>query len=476
MNKYYPTLVLSLVTISLSFFPSCKSSEEVQVNSSLSVDADAIKNIEVTGDTYAELVSDVIDNVSIELISGTRNRNVQRAAIEMKKFFNKKMKKFENIEDPRKTFLNTWSLIYRFQAYVTTGDGKNLFTDQQDKVKTTLTEILLNYEATAKKHLNEKQFPAIQNDLKKYADTFPIKGYFQDAPEAAANGFISYITIPLAPFKAVGAINQSGQSMEDIAKSVAKFTEITEGLPDEIRWQLQVLAVQLQQNDILKTNTDSFKKLAETSEQLTAIVEKYPDRVSEKVTTAAKDLDKTISKLETISKQIDDSMTRFQTSSENFKHLGDNINSSSEKIASSLKQVEQSSKALTAAAENVSKTVQDIQKFAEYVNKDNENSSPGKTEDSFLVEVEKASTALEKSASQVTTALNKILELGQKKPLNEEILALDASAKKTVIMTREQSETLIDHIFKKALILVFVIFALAMITVITKSRLTKTVK
>lgn len=466
-----------LITASLLFLWSCKSNEEVKVNNTLSVDANAIKNMDIEKDEFTELVDDQIDNLSVEIISNNPNRTIQRASIEMKKFFSKKLKKYNEIVDPRKTFFNTWSLVYRFDNYVSKGDGKNLFGDQQALVVKTISGLLADHEKIAGKHLTKKQYKTASERLKNYAAEYPITGYFQDLPETNTSGFVEYLNIPLAPFKAVNAINKSGESIESISKTVARFTDIAEDLPDEIRWQLQVLAAQLQQNDILKTNTTSFAKLAESSEKLAAIIDKYPDRVSSKISQATKDLDSTIKQLNEISKQIDQSMTKLQTSSENFKDLGNNINQSTEKVSASLKQVESSSTSLTKAAEAVSKAVKDIQAFSEYLNKDEGDKKPeDKNEDSFLVEVEKASTALEKSAAEISVTLAKIIELGNSKPFSQEITALDSKAKQTLLATRQESETLVNYIFKKALILTFIIFALAMILVITRGKVSQKAK
>ena len=451
----------------------CKSQEEVQVNSSLSVDADMIKNIDLEKDDFTEYIDDQIDTITVDIIAGTTNRTNQRAAIEMKKFFNKRMIKYENIEDPRKTFLNVWSLIKRYREYITEGDGKALFGNQQKKVIDTVDALQFHIEQIAEKHLTGKQLKRVQKDLQNYVKNYPIKGYYQDAPEVAKTGFADVLQIPLAPFRAVNAINEGTASIEDISKTVARFTDIAEDLPDEIRWQLQVLAVQLQQNDILKTNTESFQKLAQTSEQLVKIVDKYPDKISEKVKKAAKDLEKTINQLNDISKQIDASMSKLQTSSENFQKLGVSINESTEKVVSSLKQVEQSSQALTKAAEAVSTAMKDIQSFSEYLDKNADKSEDAKKKDPFLVQVEKASSALEKSAAEVSTTLQKIIDLSDKKPFSNEINSIDQKAKDTLVITREESQSLVDYIFQKSLILIGLIFILSMIVVITKSRLAK---
>ena len=469
-----PKYLFYIIAFLCCLFGGCKSQEEVQVNESLSVDAGMIKNIDMETDEFTEYVDDQIDSVSVEIIAATRNRTIQRSAVEMKKFFNKRLHKYENIEDPRKAFLNSWSLVYRFKNYVDNGDGKSLFGDQQPMLSKSLKNILFHFENIAKKHLSKKQLSRIQKDLKKYADEFPIKGYYQDTPEMKLSVFTNFLSIPMAPFNAVSAINKGGESIENISKTVARFTDIAEDLPDEIRWQLQVLAVQLQQNDILKTNTDSFQKLAQTSEQLVQLVDKYPDKVSETVKKAAKDLETTIAQLNTLSKQIDSSMTKLQVSSENFKKFGNDVNQSTEKITDSLQHVEKSSKALTKAAEAVSLAMKDIQAFTTYINENAKKNPKKEGTDSFLVEVEKASTALAKSATEIRGTLDKVMEISNNKPFKDEINAIDKKAQETLTMTREESQTLVDYAFKKAIILIGIIFFFSIVFLITKSRMTKT--
>ncbi len=419
---------------------------------------------------FIDLVNDRVDAISLEIISTTQERSVQKAAIEMKKFFSKRLRRYRELDDVREGFVKTWALVYRFNIYINGPDGGNLFGGHQPMVQKVSGELLNDFKLMAKKELSKEQYEATEEALKKYVVEHEVYGYFQDKPESESFKFFEYLNLPFAPFKAVDSFNKSGESIEDISKTVARFTDIAEELPEEIRWQLQALAAQLQNNGILKTNTESFSKLAESSEKLTKIIEAYPEEVTKKAQLISLELDERIKQLAELSKQVDVSMGKLEKSSENFKNLGESVERSVAKVDTTVKEVESSSQALTKAAEEVGKVVKQIYDLTVFIEEKSGGEKRKEGEDSYMVEVKKAAEALEKSASEVVKIFDRIEKLGENKLLSEEVKIIEGRAKETLVVTRKESEALVDYIFRKALLLVVIIFVFLIILIIFKRR------
>jgi ABC-type transporter Mla subunit MlaD len=228
---------------------------------------------------------------------------------------------------------------------------------------------------------------------------------------------------------------------------------------------LQVLALQLEENTILKENTDSIKKLADSSDRLVTMLDHYPDKINEKAVPLIAEMNALVAELKEISTNINKSTGEVKESSENFKNLGTDVKDSANILVSSLKQVEESSNALNKAGASVSTTVKDIQNMVASFSSEDDSSTPTEPDKypPVLIQVQEGAIALDKSAQQVNDVLDKLNTLLDATKLKERAAIIDDVSQKTLAMTRLEAEGLIDSIFKKLLILIGVTFILAII-------------
>ena len=224
----------------------------------------------------------------------------------------------------------------------------------------------LDFERFALKYMDEKAFEKVSRKMDQYVKKNPIKDIFSEKAADENDTFSEVMDYGLTPFKAIGAVRKGGQGIEDIAKTTERFTDIVEDLPEDIRWQLHVLALQLQENKILKDNTETLKSLAISFENMNKIMEKYPDQLSQERINIAKNMHDLLGKVSKVTQDVKASSVNIEKSSQNFQQVGKDINQATEKANASIKQVEQSSVELTKAATAISKTIKDIQEITEF--------------------------------------------------------------------------------------------------------------
>ncbi|MCM8535732.1 MAG: hypothetical protein NE334_07340 [Lentisphaeraceae bacterium] len=413
-------------------------------------------------------LSTKIEETFLEVLTSSNNREVQKNVIRIRQFVTGRLRNLEET-DPRLVTLYAWSFFRRLHEYTTNGDGRFLFGKSQEILSKSLKEIDTTFYLFTTKYLEPETLNEVSSKINKYVESTPIIGVFEDK-EKSAGAFSDMLDIPLTPFRALGAVNKGGQGIADIAVTANRFTDIVEDLPEDLRWQLQVLTLQLQDNKILKENTKTLKSLATSFEKMNKSMETYPKFWQEERKLLFAETNKVMVQLETISKSINDSTKNIKASSQNFSNLGKDIDSSATKITSSLKQVDASSQSLTKAANAVSQTISNIQKISEYFKSNSSDDEKNKDSPDFLVQVEKSAAALGKSAHEISEALKQIQTLSNDKPFSDQISSIDQVSQKTLALTRSESEALVDYIFIRALILIGLVFLAGLILALVKKK------
>ena len=421
-----------------------------------------------------EVLSNEIEQAFLEILTKSTSRETHKNVIRMRNFVTNKIRTLED-SDPGLATINTWAFVRRFNMYASTGEGRFLFGKSQSILTGMLTELDKKFEKFTLNYLKKEDLEDLSKKINDYVLKSPIEDVFKAKTEEE-QGTFSRVMNPLNPFRAIDAVSKGGQGIENIAKTAERFTDIVEDLPEDIRWQLQVLTLQLQDNKILKENTETLTSLANSFDKMNDLIAKYPEMWREERKHLAKEINAILSRLDGISKDIEKSTLNVKTSSENFSQLGKDINQSTEKITSSMKQVEESSQALSKAAGAVSQTIKDIQHISEFFAGDpNDKKEPkGPDEKPFLKQVELSAIALEKTAQELNKAIGQIQSIVEDKPFSEDLIAVDKISQKAIDLTRKEAEILVDYIFIRSLILLGVAFVLSMI--LLKFRKKKAVK
>ncbi|MCM8530348.1 MAG: hypothetical protein NE330_04240 [Lentisphaeraceae bacterium] len=462
----------SLLFIALSIlFTGCSSNPEESSTTILDDTEFSIEDSTKFLNEFREIeatLSTKIEETFLEILTSSSNREIQKNVIRIRQFVTGRLRNLEET-DPRLVTLYAWSFFRRLNKYTTTGDGRFLFGNSQKLLTETLKEIDNTFYLFAAKYLDPEPLKEVSDKINQYVNSTPITGIFEDK-EKSTNAFSDMLDIPLTPFRALGAVNRGGQGIADIAVTANRFTDIVEDLPEDLRWQLQVLTLQLQDNKILKENTETLKSLAASFDKMNKSMETYPKFWQEERKLLFAETNKVMVQLESISKSINDSTKNIKTSSQNFSNLGKDIDSSATKITSSLKQVENSSQSLTKAANAVSQTINNVQKISEYFKSNSSDDKEDKDSPDFLVQVESSATALGKSAHEISEALKQIQTLSNDKPFSDQLSSIDQVSQKTLALTRSESEALIDYIFIRALILIGLIFLAGVILAFIKKK------
>ena len=451
-----PKLLFALLC-GLACLFSCKSS-----NTSMGqqIPQENIEKVAKSYDQCSAFIADEINAVALEIIKNSSDRSIQKNAVTMRQYVTKTLREV-NDPDPREAIIDTWVFLQRLANYLTKGDGKNIFGDQQDLVINKIDGIAIYMKKLIEEYMDPEKVATLKQDINTYSTSNPIVGVFKDSTKQGRL-FSDLMEFPLAPFKAFSAIGRGGQSIEDISVTVERFTDIVEDLPEDVRWQVQALIMSLEENQLILENTKSVSKIADSSVQLSSTLENYPEKIRTEFEKINGDLDKLFKQLALISADIHKSSENVKISSENFNATGQEINKAMDKVPASIQEIKASSKALTQAAKAVSLTIKDVQNITEFFKEDSQDSTlvsdasvtPSNIEepkDPFLVQLKDGSIELQKAANEITTGITQVRAIIESQELLKGINAIEQITDKTLAETRKESQEVINTLFWKCI-------------------------
>ncbi|MBN1491499.1 MAG: hypothetical protein JXA69_16425 [Phycisphaerae bacterium] len=394
--------------------------------------------------------------------------------------------------DFREALLDLWPLCQAMLDYFTTGQGKSLFGDHQEIAAEAATEIHTAFEGLARQFISPDSFEAVRTQVMAYAREHPIQGEFSGRPaedlsdqNEGAKLLGAIVSVPFAPLTALGGISKTPASVRDVSHSMDRFTDAFEDFPSSARWQLQLLAMNLEEMQTVSDTLGSVKQFSDSSARFVQVVDDMPHKVREEA--------------EVLLKTVEDSQPHLQTTLREAQKTAKDVQGASQDIRETVVSVEhvvsdvqESAVALESAADAVTATAKEILKFVPASMKDETGQISGRSRDP---EVKGHSEAVPAYPAATTTA--PATQTGPARNTSFSFQAVTESANSlgdttvelrglladlqallnTQSLSRESNaltasfEGLVDYMAKRLALLLLLSFTLALIYTVVRVRL-----
>lgn len=297
--------------------------------------------------------------------ASTEDRNVQRVALLWKLNFTERSNRSLAKRQPLPLLTDFWAFTIRQTNYLTNGEGKELFGDQQLLAVETAVSLQSKAETLARNYLPGDTLPDAVRRLESFARDNPIHGVFEFQ---LAEAFSSGQEVQGLLSKIIGVpwqLTKSGREALDptsnLARSVERFTELMEDYPSMVRWQTQLLWYDIQNSPSMRTTVSSIENLSESSVRLAAVAETLPQQVREEIRLALDDIEarqpeirKTLDHAKEAVKATHDALKRAETVSGTIERSVDAVTragevwqTTAESVTGAIKQIQQFGKPRT---------------------------------------------------------------------------------------------------------------------------------
>ena len=187
------------------------------------------------------------------------------------------------LPDPLQSFVLLFTLASSQETYLSTGEGSQLFGQDQQIAIDASQELRQGIEQIGARFLSPSELARITQQVEAFSSEHPMRGEFvvdtiQNYSEAtkAGNRFSWLVGIPLSPFTALKGVDSGAQAIRDFNQTALRFTQIVAVLPTFMRWNLELLAFDLESHNTVESGLEAFQLLAQSAQQLSAAASSMP--------------------------------------------------------------------------------------------------------------------------------------------------------------------------------------------------------
>jgi hypothetical protein len=187
------------------------------------------------------------------------------------------------LPDPLQSYVLLFTLATSQETYLSTGEGAQLFGKDQEIAIDASQELKVSIEQIGARFLSQTELARITQQVEAFSREHPMRGEFvvdtvQNYTDATkAGGQFSWLVgISLSPFKALQGVDSGAQAIREFNQTALRFTQIIAILPTFTRWNLELLAFDLETHRTVESGLEAFQSLAQSAQQLSAAASSMP--------------------------------------------------------------------------------------------------------------------------------------------------------------------------------------------------------
>lgn len=396
---------------------------------------------------------------------------VRRAALLWKVEIVKQAGEDRSSTEPLALLLDIWAFCTRLTNYLERGEGKDLFKDQQRLAVSAAVRLRDRIAEIARTHLPEDKLPPMIRDIEAYARANPIRGTFahEVAQDFSSGNEGKGVLTRLigTPWQALTKASKDAlDPTTRVSQAVDRFTALMEDYPSLVRWQTQLLWLQLEESKSVQATVRGIEDLSKSSVRLASVAEELPQQVRGEVQVV---LDDFVASQPEIRRTLEEARATVDAVNASLERA-ESISSSIER---SLDQVTRAGETWQATAEAVTGTVREIQKIGRRNEKSGGGEALGQDKASqgardtdggrrrFDVnEYTRTAEALTRSTEEIRGLLSELTAIFEDE--TQILSRVDSLAASALGRTSAEARAVIDHTSWRAVQICGLIFVLAL--------------
>lgn len=250
---------------------------------------------------YADRFSGLITATANDIAANSPQRSIRKTTLLWKLKMVTPLQDVIFGADPQAAFLDAATLTVQMRKYLESpeSDGATLFADAQPQAVAVCLRLEDDIFRIGALFLNEQQLQTLRTEVEAFSDANPIRGTFSlssgratSTSEARSGGGLDWVTkIPMSPFRALEGIDAGASAISDFNTTANQFSQIVEDLPQQTRWQIELLWYELEERESVASALQSFNTIAESSKSLALTTQNLPTEIREQLNLAFDDLE-----------------------------------------------------------------------------------------------------------------------------------------------------------------------------------------
>jgi hypothetical protein len=237
---------------------------------------------------YAVRFIAVVTSAADEIASRTDERTMRRNTLLWKLRMTQAVERAAFAEDPQEAYVSALAIAVAMHRYLEDGEGREIFGEHQEIARQAAARLVEDAEAIGARYLTERQLRRLLAEVEELAEARPIRGVF--VPEtipytlgvtADDRERFGWITrIPMAPVRALEGIDEGALAIREFNQTAAHFVAILELLPQQVRWQSELLLYDIEEREAVERSLASLEQLSEGVSAFAEAAGTLPERLA----------------------------------------------------------------------------------------------------------------------------------------------------------------------------------------------------
>ncbi len=273
--------IIFLLSLCLIFFPGCmtfgggdeNNNQSEKIGQMENQNEYTVKNLQDDLLEFAGNFEAYVRSASNEIRSGTDSKEMKKRSLLWKLRIVPMVHEIASRNEPQVDYVALAYLTRTVKQYLTVGEGKDIFGDQQSTAVQTASKLDQMILEIGEEFLTPEQIRKLKEKVQIYAEKNPIRGpdfsleiARKSIQEIDRTNEFSWISnISLAPFGAMSGISAMPAATRDLSRTLWVTSHIIKHLPQLLRWQAELLLWDVEERDSVKNIVEGVSTIDETS-------------------------------------------------------------------------------------------------------------------------------------------------------------------------------------------------------------------
>ena len=233
---------------------------------------------------YASRFEATIVATADTIAAGTKDPLIQRRTLRWKLGITPVVNQSAFLAEPEAAYVAMLTVATSMHQFLTEGGGTEAFGDQQPLAVAASDELLAAAIELGDRFLDDKELKRVTSEVEALVKSQPIRGEFVAEQVQSlittteASPIFDWVTaIPMSPFRALQGVDQGAQSIREFNDTAMEMTRIVASMPRLIRWNMELLALNVTQQGEIESTLASFDQLAQSAQLLSETAATLPE-------------------------------------------------------------------------------------------------------------------------------------------------------------------------------------------------------
>jgi hypothetical protein len=188
------------------------------------------------------------------------------------------------LPEPESAYVALLTIATSQHEFLTSGAGKEAFAEFQPSAVAASTELLTAARKLGTSFLSDREHARVLAEVERVVRERPMRGDFVAesiqalVAQTQASGIFDWVTaIPLSPFRALTGVDEGAQGIRDFNDTALRFSRIVASMPTLLRWNLELLALDLGRQPTLESAIASMDAVARSAQSVSETAALLPE-------------------------------------------------------------------------------------------------------------------------------------------------------------------------------------------------------